>query len=323
MREYTPGNPLVFTDVPKSVGTSLREAVRASLEPEIEFTGFGRAELGCFTDICSLHPAIRRQVVMDPGELPANAQFISGHIEPSTTRARFPDADHFTILREPRVRALSTWLFARSHSDFNLRGWGSFAAWIRAARSNLLEYMTNSLVASHIDNGMARLLLWPHDLTPCDGFIDPAHDDELVEEAIAMLDSFAYVGVVEAPGWVDGVGDWLGRRLTLPRLQEVNTLPQPGFLDLNAELSDGADEQLNWRTRIDTRIWRHLAARFLPSDSLDEVSERAYRSAVKRYSALVRNPFKLPFPRRVLEHSYALYVRMREAGGGPRLSRTF
>src|SRR6266496_3127252 len=115
MRNYRPGNPLVFTHVPKTAGTSLREAVRASLEPKVEFNGFGRAELGSFTDLGSVHPTIRRNIAIDPTELPADAEFVSGHIEPSTTRARYPEADHFTIVREPRVRALSTWLFARSH----------------------------------------------------------------------------------------------------------------------------------------------------------------------------------------------------------------
>src|SRR5215216_3882249 len=109
-----PQSPLVFTHIPKTAGTSLREAVVASLKPEVVFDGFGRAMLGSFSDIDSLHPSIRRQVALEPVELPADAQFVSGHIAPSTTRARYPEADHFTVLREPRVRLISAWLFARA-----------------------------------------------------------------------------------------------------------------------------------------------------------------------------------------------------------------
>jgi hypothetical protein len=310
-----PHTPLVFTHIPKTAGTSLREAVVASLEPEVVFNGFGRVMLGSFSDVDSLHPSVRRQIALEPDELPADAQFVSGHIAPSATRARYPEADHFTVLREPRVRLISTWLFARAHSDFNLRHWGGLADWMRAARSNLVDYISNPLVAAHVDNGIVRLLLWPHDLIPNDDFIDPAYDDELFEEAVAMLDTFEYVGIVEAPDWVTGFGEWLGRPITLPRLNEVGVRGQPDSLDLAAEVSCDAADILRWRTRIDERLWRHLAARVFPAAEVDEVAERAYRKAVERYSVLVTQPVRLNYRRRILEGSYSLVTRLKASVG--------
>jgi hypothetical protein len=306
MREYPPGSPLVFTHVPKTAGTSLREAVIASLEPEVVFNGFGRATLGPFSDVDSIHPSIRRAIALDPADFPAEVQFISGHIAPSETRARFPEADHFTVLREARVRLISAWLFARAHSDFNLRHWGGLADWMRAARSNLLDYIDNADVAAHVDNVTIRLLLWPHELIPSDAFIDPVHDDELLEEAVAMLDTFDYAGVVEQPDYVGELGEWLGRPLEMPRLQQVSGLPQPDSPDLAAEVSGSGADRLRWRTRIDDRLWTHLAARAFAADQIDDVRERAYRDSVERYSVMVSRPVRQSVRRRVLERSYSI-----------------
>ncbi|HEX3562668.1 MAG TPA: hypothetical protein VHU24_07500 [Solirubrobacterales bacterium] len=315
MREHRPQIPLVFTHIPKTAGTSLREAVVASLKPEVVFNGFGRAALGSFSDVDSLHPSIRRLIALDPAELPADAQFISGHIAPSETRARFPEADHFTVLREPRVRLVSNWLFARAHSDFNLRRWGGLATWMRAARSDLSDYIDNPHVAAHVDNVSVRFLLWPHDLIPSDDFIDPIHDDELFDQAVAMLDTYAYAGIVEDPDYVTDLGEWLGRPLTLERLQQVSGLPQPDSPDLAAEVAGGGADLLRWRTRIDARLWSHLAARAFPADELEEVRERAYQDAVGRYSILVTRPVRQSYPRRILEGSYSLATRLRAHGG--------
>jgi hypothetical protein len=315
VRELRPQSPLVFTHIPKTAGTSLREAVVASLKPEVVFNGFGRAALGSFSDVDSLHPSIRRQIALDPTELPADAQFISGHIAPSETRARFPEADHFTVLREPRVRLVSNWLFARAHSDFNLRRWRGLATWMRTARSNLSGYIANPHVAAHVDNVSVRFLLWPHDLIPSDGFIDPIHDDELFEEAVAMLDTFAYVGIVEDPDYVADLGEWFGRPLSLPRLQQVSGLPQPDCPDLPAEVSGSGADLLQRRTRIDARLWGHLAARAFAAAEVDEVRERAYQDAVDRYSILVTRPVRESYPRRILERSYSLVTRLKAHGG--------
>jgi hypothetical protein len=317
MREYPPGSPLVFTHIPKTAGTSLREAVIASIEPEVVFNGFGSATLGSFSDVDSIHPSIRQAIVLDPADFPADIQFISGHIAPSETRARFPEADHFTVLREARVRLISAWLFARAHSDFNLRHWGGLAGWMRAARSDLLDYIDNPEVAAHVDNVSVRLLLWPHDLIPSDAFIDPAHDDELFEQAVAMLDTFDYARVVEDPDYVADLGEWLGRPLDMPRLQQVGGLPQPDSPDLAGEVSGSGADRLQWRTRIDERLWSHLAARVFAAEQVDEVRERAYQDAVERYSDLVSQPVRQSYPRRILERSYSVFTRLKALGGRP------
>jgi hypothetical protein len=314
MRDASRG-PLVFTHIPKTAGTSLREAVLASLQPEVVFNGFGRVTLGPFTDLDSLHPSIRSRFALEPADLPADAQFVTGHIAPSETRARFAGADHFTVLREPRVRLISSWLFARTHSDFNLRRWGGLADWMRAARARLVDYIGDSGVAAHVDNVIARQLLWPHERIPADTFIDPADDDELYERAVETLDTFGYVGIVEDPDFVAKLADWLGRPLSLPRLNEAGVRRQPDAVDLVAEVSGGAADQLRWRTRIDARLWRHVAEREFDAGAIDDLRERAYQRAVERYAELVARPAKLRYSRRILEGSYGLLTRLRAHTG--------
>jgi hypothetical protein len=307
--ENTPRSPLVFTHIPRTAGTSLRAAVTASLEPELVFNGFGRQALGRFSEIDSLPQVVRRQIALEPADLPAEADLVCGHIPPSTTRARVPEADHFTVLREPRVRLISLWLFARAHSDFALRRWRGFAEWMRAARSNLVDYIGNPLVAAHVDNSIARLLLWPHDLIPGDDFIDPVHDDELFEEAVAMLDTFAYAGIVENPDFLGEFGEWFGRPLSMPRLNGANTQCQPDPPDLAAAVSGSGADLLSWRTRVDDRLWSHLAARAFGAAAVDEVRERTYRQALDRYTIQATQPVKQSYRRRIVERSYSLIAR--------------
>jgi hypothetical protein len=299
--------PLVFTHIPRTAGTSLREAVSSSLGLEVDVDGFGGAMLGTFTDLNSVHPSIRSRIVTDPSDLPADARFVSGHISPSTTLARFPDADHFTVLREPRARLISNWLFARAHSDFNLRRWGGLAAWMRAARTGLVDYIDNPLVAAHVDNGIARLLLWPHDLIPNDDFIDPRHDDRLFEDAVAVLATIDQVGVVENPDWVAELGTWLGRPLSLQKLNGAKRLQQPDLPDLDAEVSGTGADVLRTRTRIDARLWDHVAARTFADT--EEVRERAFNNALERYSVQLPDAGRLSYPRRIVERSYSIARR--------------
>jgi hypothetical protein len=185
---------------------------------------------------------------------------------------------------------------------------------MRAARSNLHDYITNPAVATHVDNGIARLLLWPHDLIPGDDFIDPAHDDEIFEAALAMLDTFAYVGIVEDRYFVSDLGEWLGRPLSLHRLNGVSVRRQPDQLNMLAEVSGAGADLLRWRTRIDARLWRHLAARKFANAQVDEIAERTFQQAVERYAVEVAKPVKRPFRQRLLERPLTLAARLQARG---------
>lgn len=303
MSTYGSGNPLVFTHLPKTAGTSLREGLVAALRPEAVFTGVDRSTFGSFTDFASMRAVDPAQVVHEPTDIPADVAFVSGHIAPSTTRARFPGADHLTVLRAARTRLLSTWLFSRAHTDLMLRRWGSYADWIRAARGSLSSYVDNPLIAPHTDNAMTRQLLWPHPALPDQGFIDPADDDALVEQALSVLDGFAHVGVVEDPAMLARIGGWLGVEVPRMRLNEARSLPAAARADVHAE-ADAAAELMWQRSRIDHRVWSAVVSRVLPDADPAAWEEQALVQALDRQaSATARAPLS-GLPRRLAEVAY-------------------
>jgi hypothetical protein len=95
-------------------------------------------------------------------------------------------------------------------------------------------------------------------------------------------------------------------------------------VDLASEVSGSGADLLRWHTRIDARLWHHVAERAFEAAAIEEQRERAYQRAVERYAGLVAKPVKLRYPRRILEGSYGLVTRLRAPGGRaePRSSRT-
>jgi hypothetical protein len=75
-----------------------------------------------------LDPALRKTVFFSPAELPRDADLVTGHIARSTLRAAHPSHRLMTILREPRCRVISHWLFWRSVPDADRVAWGSWDA---------------------------------------------------------------------------------------------------------------------------------------------------------------------------------------------------
>src|SRR4051794_32591010 len=120
MREYRPGRPLVFNHIPKSAGSSVQAALRASLEPTVFVRGLDLALVGGYDDIESVRGTARTPFYFAPEELPADATLVAGHISPGTTMARYPTADHIILLRVPQLRLISAWLHGRSLSEFDL-----------------------------------------------------------------------------------------------------------------------------------------------------------------------------------------------------------
>src|SRR5689334_19036922 len=253
MRTYGPGNPLVFSHIPKTAGTSLTAALYAALEPEVFVQGMDTSLAGGFDDFDDFSQVARDMMYLTPEELPADATLVAGHIGPFTTMTRYPGADHITFLRNPRSRILSQWMHSRAVTEFDIRHFGSGAENFRVGWKPLVEYLQQPLVATNTDNTIARFLAWPHPLMPADGYIDPAHDDEITAAALARLDAMAHVDLVENPAFVSGVAAWLGTELSDTRLNERSFIPRRMRPDFAKELA-AAEDVLVQRTRIDDRL---------------------------------------------------------------------
>jgi hypothetical protein len=223
---------------------------------------------------------------------------------------RYPGSDHITFLRNPRSRILSQWMHSRAVTEFDIRHFGSGAESFRIAWKPLVDYLQNPLVATNTDNTITRFLAWPHPLIPAHGYIEPAHDDEIVAAAITRLDAMAHVDVVENPAFVSGVAGWLGLTLSDTRLNERSFIPRRMRPDFTAEL-DTAEDLLTARTRLDERLWLHVAERVLPEEDLPSVLRRSFERDVQRYVDSFRNTVPTGTPiRRVVAFGYNTLKRV-------------
>ncbi len=190
-----------------------------------------------------------------------------------------------TVLREPVSRLLSHWMFWRKQQDDALAGWGGWGDYVRQARRPLGEFIAEPQVAAQTDNMTLRMLLWPHPMVPPDGFIDPAHDAELLREARRRLDGFALAEIVEGP-IAPRLAAWLGRDFTYQRLNETADMPESQRTPLDRQLDAATLALLDDRSRLDLALWRGIALRH---DGAAAVSLRRQTilAHVARYAALM------------------------------------
>jgi hypothetical protein len=311
MRQYGPGNPLVFSHIPKTAGTSLRVALEQALQPSVFVQGVDTSLLAGYDDLDAISPAERAAMYLSPEELPADATLVAGHIGPATTMARYPGADHITVLRAPQVRMLSQWMHGRALTEFNLRRWGPNAEAFRIAWRPLGEYLEHAMLAPNIDNTITRFLAWPHPKLARTSFIAESDDDALLAAALRRLDTFGYVNVVENPTFQEELGAWLGRELPATRANERTAVPKRKRPDMSVELDDRTRELLAYRTRIDTRLWTAIAARVLPDADPDELLDAALQKTVDRYQAMLTQPAEPLTLRTAVGRLYEVAIKLR------------
>lgn len=308
MRDYAPGHPLVFSHIPKTAGTSLRTALVDALQPDVLVRGVDTSLVGGYDDY-ELLRGVAADFHFSPEDLDADATLVAGHIAPGTTMVRYPGADHITMLRNPRLRVLSQWLHSRSLSDFDLRHYGRAGTAFRLGRLPLADYLDRPMIAPNTDNTITRFLVWPHPLLETTSFIPGEHDAELLDAALARVDAFGHVGLVEDPAAQARLGEWLGRPLPEVRVNERATRPKRRT-DLGAELDDRTLELLDHRTRLDRQVWTHVARQVLPDRDADEVLAESWRTSIARYASAMNEKGGSRPVRRAVEVVYGLGYRV-------------
>jgi hypothetical protein len=281
---YDPDKPLAFMHVPKTSGTAMAAALRNVLRPRFPVAGFDRSLFGAFTEFSSFMPSAI-EGFRSGSELGAS-DFVYGHIALSTLLENCSRAQLLTVLREPRSRLLSHWLFWRSKGNEELREWGVWAERICTARLPLRDFLASPGVASAIDNVAVRMLLWPHPLIPDAGFIDSTDDERLLRDALARLDRFSFVDVMENPHFRPNLQAWLGRRVGYPHLNVTKNVPRT--LRSPLDLDPSARERLAMRSRLDLALWTHVARRRVAPHSVSDLATRAFARNLDRYARLMR-----------------------------------
>jgi hypothetical protein len=310
MRSYGPGRPLVFSHIPKTAGTSLGAALEQVLHPSLVVRGIDTSLFGGYDDLEGISPLFRAAIYLTPDDLPEAADLVAGHIAPGTTSARYPGADHVTVLRTPQIRLLSQWLHSRSLSEFTLRHWGPSADAFRAGRLPLRDYLQHARVAPSIDNTITRFLAFPHPALARTEFVAESDDDLLVQAAVDRLESFAHVNLVENASFLTDLADWLGAPLPATQLNERTSVLPRWRPDLPAELDRETRELLDHRCRLDVRVWTHVATRVLPDADPAQVLTDATDRAVGRYADMLLRPYDASLLRRAVERAWDVRSRL-------------
>jgi hypothetical protein len=250
---------IIFMHVPKCAGVSFSRSLEEALHSQKTLRGFDRVMFGSFNAFQTIDADIRRDIYLN--ELPnEHYDFACGHFALSTLKARFQGGDFITVIREPRIRLLSQFLYWRAQPDAGLVRWGAWGDYLKSSHGRLTDFLADRRVACQTDNVFARFLLWPHPEIPEGDFIPQRRHDRLFDDALAALEAFTGVYAVEHPTLEREVGKWLGADFVLAN--DNVTAPRPDLqISLPAELNADTLDQLELRCGIDFRLWTYIALR--------------------------------------------------------------
>lgn len=268
-----------FMHVPKTAGIAFAEAIRAATAAPGDVFGFDRHQFGSFDAFDELDEAQRSLVRLEASDWPEGIGLVRGHVTLGTLRAAYPRHELITVLREPRSRLISLWLFWRAQSETDMRSWGGWGERVGAARGPFGRFLANPLLATQTDNVLVRLLLAPHPLVPPEGFITHSADRLLLPAARAALAGFDFVGLVEDRALGTKLGRFLERPAPLGRHNVTAPAAAPLRPAFDEELTPATLDLLERRSRLDQQLWAGVAAEM----GLDVAAQTAFQRAVQGY----------------------------------------
>jgi hypothetical protein len=284
------GAPTCFLHVPKSAGTSIHVALEAALPAGAVSTRRMDPSIFCgFDRFHTLGETSRAVVAADDGEIDALAAHsaVSGHFALSTLRRLSPPERVGTVLREPRARLLSNYLYLRVTPGIR-EAWHPYDTFSPADQP-LDAFLLDARVATTSDNKTCRMLLHPDPRVRDGEFILEDELDAVAEDAWERLAELGFAGVLEtgAEPW-RGLGDLFGVRL---EAVEMNATAadgiRPGALPLPTVPRSTLAELLERRTAADALLYRRVVARHLGSEAAARrFADGAFAAALRRLDAL-------------------------------------
>jgi hypothetical protein len=268
-----------FLHIPKSAGTSITTALEASLSAGSVSPKRQDTELLCgFTALDRIAPGARKILVTCPEEVLALGKYpvVSGHFSLVTLAQVSAPERIATVLRDPRARLLSHYTYWRYSSGLR-EMWGGYPPMLEALRP-LEEFLAEPRIAQATDNLVCRMLLPGDSRIPSHDFIAEHDVQAVAADAIAVLATFGYVGVVEQPDamW-SGLSAFFGVKLE-------------GRHD-NATASEGSSSEIpamtlsmhpatlgliNARSAADLLVYAHTLAQLTSDREATEISRAAF-----------------------------------------------
>jgi hypothetical protein len=273
--------------IPKTAGQSITKSLSRVLQAPCRAPLFDRSQFGTFTRFDTIAPQIKEQIHLG-GQCSINGgNFIVGHLALSTLTAFCPAANFMTVLREPRSRVLSHWLYWRTLSEEHLALWGAWGAYAKRSHLPLAAFLGCPDVACLTDNLIVRMLLWPHPLIPVDNFIQEDNDRALVAAASSALCRFAFVDTIENPHFQVNLQTWLGSRLEYTEINKTPPVPPDLRSPLEKELGCDALNLLEQRTRLDLQLWSAVVERLTIADDTAFFERDIFERNIARFSRLM------------------------------------
>jgi hypothetical protein len=209
---------------------------------------------------------------------------VAGHFALPTLRESYDLTEIFCLLREPRARLLSHFWYWLSFSEQQHRIWEPYAASQVPQSQGWYGFLTDPSIAASTDNIVLRLLLAGHSDIPVDGFIDHSCLMNLAERAISVVDEMGYVGVTDCDSdfWTP-----LTTFLACPLVPTHVNETDGGMLTYrwSDAFSSDSIRALDMRTAGDSEVWRHVARRTFPSESIMMVSDASFCTQLVKVAA--------------------------------------
>jgi hypothetical protein len=274
--------------VQKCAGQSLFASLEAALPPgSLAPRRMEPANFCGFEDFHLLTPDARSRVAVGDGELLELREYraVFGHFTLPTLTRLAPPADIGTVLREPRARLLSYYVFLRCKVALRTM-WAPYDVHVPAERP-LAEFLTEPRVAIQSDNRICRMVMHDDPRVRPGAFIDEEELAPLAAAAVERLERLGFVGLIEEPDAVwRGVGDLFGVDLA-PARENVTGEEEvwPGALPVAPFDGQEAHELLERRTRADAIVYRRIAARMRGDERARRLAEDAFARALASYDS--------------------------------------
>ncbi len=209
-----------------------------------------------------MRPEARSQVAASPREVQSLARYgaVSGHFSLNTLLRIAAASSISTVLREPRARLLSLYMYWRTPgtSDF----WAPYPAADHAQRP-LWEFLSEPLLAPVIDNQVCRMLLYEDPRLPELGFAAPSDIEAITADAVERLDALGFVGVLELGDSVwQGLSRLFDVELKATELNVTEDLGNPTAIGSGEKLLTAeALDLLAQRSAADLAVYDHALTR--------------------------------------------------------------
>jgi hypothetical protein len=220
--------PRCFMHIPKSGGESIHTALEAALLPgSLAPQRFDKSVFCEFTNFDCLRPETRAEIVCMRDEVKALAGYkvVSGHFSLDTLTEFADMSSVATILREPRARLLSLYLYWRIPDIYER--WNPYRA-DRHAMRPLREFLSEPYLAAVTDNQICRMLVPGDPRIPVSGFIKREDVCVVAKAASERLAELGFVGFLEVgnDAW-DGLSRLFNVRLERVKVNVTGEGPAP------------------------------------------------------------------------------------------------